>query len=115
MNKPYIDSISTKSDSKYLLIVAAAKRARQITLNEPELTRSGKVNPVSRALHEIDEDELTWEITDKLPEDAENSEAAAETAADADLAEAAETIDALEAEEDEAVATEVLAAAEAED
>lgn len=111
MNKPYIDSISTKSDSKYLLIVAAAKRARQITLNEPELTRSGKVNPVSRALHEIDEDELTWEITDKLPEDAENSE----TAADADLAEAAETIDALEAEEDEAVAAEVLAAAEAED
>lgn len=111
MNKPYIDSISTKSDSKYLLIVAAAKRARQITLNEPELTRSGKVNPVSRALHEIDEDELTWEITDKLPEDVENSE----TAADADLAEAAETIDALEAEEDEAVAAEVLAAAEAED
>lgn len=111
MNKPYIDSISTKSDSKYLLIVAAAKRARQITLNEPELTRSGKVNPVSRALHEIDEDELTWEITDKLPEDAENSE----TAADADWAEAAETIDALEAEEDEAVAAEVLVAAEAED
>ena len=58
MNKPYIDSISTKSESKYLLIVAAAKRARQITLNEPELTRSGKVNPVSQALHEIDDGKL---------------------------------------------------------
>lgn len=64
MNKPYIDSISTKSDSKYLLIVAAAKRARQITTNEPELTRSGKINPVSQALHEINDDELTWEIGD---------------------------------------------------
>ena len=56
MNKPYIDSIITKSDSKYLLIVAAAKRARQITLTEPELTRSGKINPVSAALHEINDD-----------------------------------------------------------
>lgn len=64
MNKPYIDSISTKSDSKYELIVAAAKRARQITTNEPELTRSGKINPVSQALHEIDDDELTWETSD---------------------------------------------------
>lgn len=62
MNKPYIDSIATKSDSKYVLIVAAAKRARQITLAEPELTRSGKIHPVSQALHEIDEDELTWDI-----------------------------------------------------
>lgn len=62
MNKPYIDSISTKSDSKYMLIVAAAKRARQITTTQPELTRSGKVNPVSQALHEIDNDELTWEV-----------------------------------------------------
>lgn len=64
MNKPYIDSISTKSDSKYELIVAAAKRARQITTDEPELTCSGKINPVSQALHEIDDDKLTWETSD---------------------------------------------------
>ncbi len=64
MNKPYIDSIATKSDSKYELIVAAAKRARQITTDEPELTRSGKINPVSQALHEIDDDKLTWETAD---------------------------------------------------
>ncbi|MBQ2888054.1 MAG: DNA-directed RNA polymerase subunit omega [Firmicutes bacterium] len=61
MNKPYIDSITTKSDSKYELIVAAAKRARQITLDEPDLTRSGKINPVSQALKEIDEDIVTWD------------------------------------------------------
>ncbi len=65
MNKPYIDSLTTKSDSKYELIVAAAKRARQITLQEPELTRSGKVNPVSQALHEINDDIVTWECAEK--------------------------------------------------
>ena len=41
MNKPYIDSISTKSESKYLL-------------------------------HEIDDDELTWEIGAKMSETVEN-------------------------------------------
>ena len=101
MNKPYIDSIITKSDSKYLLIVAAAKRARQITLTEPELTRSGKINPVSAALHEINDDELSWEIGQPLaaeeaeaalPEDETVSEEPAEVLEAADIAEeAAET------------------------
>ena len=30
----------------------------------PRLTRSGKINPVSQALHEIDDDELTWDTSD---------------------------------------------------
>ena len=102
MNKPYIDSIITKSDSKYLLIVAAAKRARQITLAEPELTRSGKINPVSAALHEINDDELSWEIGQPLAaeeaeaallEDETVSEEPAEVLEAADIAEeAAETL-----------------------
>lgn len=65
MNKPYIDSLTTKTESKYELIVAAAKRARQITLQEPELTRSGKINPVSQALHEINDDVVTWDREEK--------------------------------------------------
>ncbi len=81
MNKPYIDSIITKSDSKYLLIVAAAKRARQITLTEPELTRSGKINPVSAALHEINDDELSWEIGQPLANDEAEAELEATEAA----------------------------------
>ena len=102
MNKPYIDSIITKSDSKYLLIGAAAKRARQITLTEPELTRSGKINPVSAALHEINDDELSWEIGQPLAaeeaeaallEDETVSEEPAEALEAADIAEeAAETL-----------------------
>ena len=79
MNKPYIDSIITKSDSKYLLIVAAAKRARQITLTEPELTRSGKINPVSAALLE---DETVSEEPAEALEAADIAEEAAETLVD---------------------------------
>ena len=90
MNKPYIDSIITKSDS------------RQITLTEPELTRSGKINPVSAALHEINDDELSWEIGQPLAaeeaeaallEDETVSEEPAEVLEAADIAEeAAETL-----------------------
>lgn len=100
MNKPYIDSISTKSDSKYLLIVAAAKRARQITLQEPELTRSGKVNPVSQALHEINDDELTWELGQREADEAEvedgaeaTVEAVEEEAADVEAESEQETVE----------------------
>ena len=68
MNKPYIDELVEKVDSKYTLIVAAAKRARQITEENPELSRSGAVNPVSKALKEIDSGEVVWSRT---PEDEE--------------------------------------------
>lgn len=102
MNKPYIDSIITKSDSKYLLIVAAAKRARQITLTEPELTRSGKINPVSAALHEINDDELTWEIGQPAAEEteAEADEAALEENALPEAEEPAEAEATAEASEE---------------
>lgn len=60
MNKPYIDELSQKGESRYTLIAVAAKRARQITENNPELSRSGSINPVSQALHEINDDKLQW-------------------------------------------------------
>lgn len=60
MNKPYIDELSQKGESRYTLIAVAAKRARQITENNPELSRSGAINPVSQALHEINDDKLQW-------------------------------------------------------
>lgn len=63
MNKPYIDELVEKVDSKYTLIVAAAKRARQITEENPELSRSGAVNPVSKALKEIDSGKVVWNRT----------------------------------------------------
>lgn len=60
MNKPYIDELAEKGESRYTLIAVAAKRARQITEDNPELSRSGEINPVSQALHEINEDKLRW-------------------------------------------------------
>ncbi len=60
MNKPYIDELVEKVDSKYTLIVAAAKRARQITEENPELSRSGTINPVSKALKEINNGDVVW-------------------------------------------------------
>ena len=60
MNKPYIDELSQKGESRYTLIAVAAKRARQITADNPELSRSGAINPVSQALHEINDDKLKW-------------------------------------------------------
>lgn len=60
MNKPYIDELSQKGESRYTLIAVAAKRARQITENNPELSKSGAINPVSQALHEINDDKLQW-------------------------------------------------------
>ncbi len=66
MNKPYIDELSQKGESRYTLIAVAAKRARQITENNPELSRSGAINPVSQALHEINDDKLQWRHRDNV-------------------------------------------------
>jgi len=62
MNYPQqLDQMLQKVDSKYSLIIAAAKRARQIAEERPELARSGRINLVSAALDEIFRGELTWE------------------------------------------------------
>lgn len=81
MNKPYIDELTEKTDSKYTLIVAAAKRARQINVEHAELTRSGKINPVSLALKEINDGEVEFhyveneEVSEEAAEEVEATEA----------------------------------------
>ncbi len=61
MNKPPLDQLMDKADSKYTLIVLGAKRARQITENRPELLQGGTINPVSIALKEISQGKVHWE------------------------------------------------------
>lgn len=65
MRQPSIDKLLKKTDSKYALVVAAAKRARMLTdgaspvaekLNAAEASK-----PVSMALEEIAEGKLTFE------------------------------------------------------
>lgn len=57
MVDPSVDELAKKVDSKYTLVILAAKRAREIT--DPEKVLPEK--EVSMALKEIDKDKITYE------------------------------------------------------
>ncbi len=62
MNKPSLDVLMKKVDSRYSLVVAAAKRARALT--EPgEYEEKVEGKPVSVALKEIADDKIVYERT----------------------------------------------------
>lgn len=63
MNQPPVDDLREKVDSRYTLVVAAAKRARQLLDGEPPLVEIESNKPVSVALWEIGEDKLEFERT----------------------------------------------------
>jgi DNA-directed RNA polymerase subunit omega len=53
MKQPSLDVLLSKVDSKYTLVVAAAKRAR-VLMEEPDFEEASRgVKPVSLALDEI--------------------------------------------------------------
>lgn len=59
---PSINEIRKKADSRYTLVVLAAKRARDIIDGKPMLVEDGNVEkPVSVAAEEIAEDYITYE------------------------------------------------------
>lgn len=60
MIDPGISSLLTKVDSRYTLVVAAAKRARQITEGAHKLTHCESEKPVTIAINEIDEEKITY-------------------------------------------------------
>lgn len=62
MNKPTIDLLLNKINSKYTLVVVAAKRARSFTGNPDEASEKG-VKPVTRSLEEIAAGKITYEQT----------------------------------------------------
>lgn len=58
---PSINEIRKKADSRYTLVVLAAKRARDIIDGKPMLVENGNVEkPVSVAAEEIAEDYITY-------------------------------------------------------
>lgn len=63
MIKPSIDSLLKNVDSKYSLVVAAAKRARSIVEGSPSLIETDSGKPVTQALHEIAAGKITYERT----------------------------------------------------
>lgn len=97
ITNPPIDSLLQRADSKYALVIYAAKRARQINayyaqLSEGLLEYVGPLvethvqeKPLSIALREINEDLLTCEDVD--PEELAALEAAEKAAAQAAPAE----------------------------
>lgn len=57
---PSINSLMKHADSKYTLAVMTAKRARQLTEGAPKLANCGSQKPVTIALHEIDENKISF-------------------------------------------------------
>lgn len=58
---PTLTSLLEKVDSKYTLVVAVAKRARQLVDGQPKLTRVESSKPVTVAVHEISEGKVIYE------------------------------------------------------
>ena len=57
---PSINEIRKKADSRYTLVILAAKRARDIIDGKPALTDEDTERPVSVAANEIAEDLITY-------------------------------------------------------
>lgn len=57
---PSINEIRQKADSRYTLVIMAAKRARDVIEGKPKLTEVDVEKPVSIAANEIAEDLITY-------------------------------------------------------
>ena len=57
---PSINKIREKADSRYTLVVLAAKRSRDIIEGMPKLTEADVEKPVSSAANESAEDLITY-------------------------------------------------------
>lgn len=63
MKQPSLDVLMDKVDSKYTLVVEAAKRAREITEGSVPLVEVESNKPVTIALEEIATDKIKFERT----------------------------------------------------
>ncbi|MCT4594905.1 MAG: DNA-directed RNA polymerase subunit omega [Anaeromicrobium sp.] len=61
MLNPSINDLMSKVDSRYTLVVAASKRAREIIEGEESLIRVDSNKPVTIATHEIAQDKVHYE------------------------------------------------------
>jgi len=57
---PPIDEIKQKADSRYTLVIMAAKRARDLVAEKPALIEIENNVPISIAAEEIVQDEITY-------------------------------------------------------
>ena len=61
---PSINSLLEKTDSRYSLVVATAKRAREIIDGSERLTKVDSSKPVTIATHEISEGKIQYKRVD---------------------------------------------------
>jgi DNA-directed RNA polymerase subunit omega len=59
MVKPTTAELLEKTDSKFRLVIATAKRARQIAEGSPKLINIDEESPVTIAANEISEEKVT--------------------------------------------------------
>ena len=105
---PSINEIKHKADSRYTLVILAAKRARDLIDGKPALVDCKVNRPVSIAAKEINEDLIKVRYPEDKPEaeeTEENAEETEETATESEEAEEAEEA-AAEPEEQESGAAE---------
>lgn len=60
MNKPSLDQLMSKVDSRYTLVVVAAKRARHLTEDEIKTNQPMRVKPVTLALEEVSDGYVSY-------------------------------------------------------
>ncbi len=61
LNKPPLNQLMQNMDSKYTLVIVAAKRARMMISDNPDMLANSMMNPVSMALNEIAEGKTFWQ------------------------------------------------------
>lgn len=60
MNKPTLDQLMSKTDSRYTLVVAASRRARELTEENSKLSTAKSFKAVTLALHEIADGKISF-------------------------------------------------------
>lgn len=63
---PSINLIKTKADSRYTIVIMAAKRARDLIDGKPALVNASIKKPVSIATKEIAEDLISYKRAPEL-------------------------------------------------
>lgn len=103
---PAINELNEKTDSRYTLVVLAAKRARDIVSGKPVLTEVEAERPVSLATNEIAEERITYRrvVPVDAPEEAAEAEASEAETVEAEAAEEEAPVAEAEGVEEEAVA-----------
>ncbi|MBQ6314614.1 MAG: DNA-directed RNA polymerase subunit omega [Mogibacterium sp.] len=63
---PSVNKLQEKTDSRYSLVILAAKRARDLIDGKPALTEEVSERPVSQAAKEIADDLITYSRPEEL-------------------------------------------------